>query len=90
MAKINKNRFVEEEMQVAENDLDKIRLAPLMYISRVGSLGALHLAKEGINNSIDECLNVNSPAENIYMVLDCDTNTFSVEDDGRGLPFDRM
>ena len=90
MAKLNKGKFIEEEMQVAENDLDKIRLAPLMYISRVGSLGALHLAKEGINNSIDECLNINSPGENIYMILNCDTNTFSVEDDGRGLPFDKM
>jgi DNA gyrase subunit B len=90
MAKLNKSKFIEEEMQVAENDLDKIRYSPLMYISRVGSLGAIHLAKEGINNSIDECLNENSPGENIYMVLNEDTNTFSVEDDGRGLPFDRM
>ena len=48
MAKLNKKfKFIEEEMQVAENDLDKIRYSPLMYISRVGSLGAIHLAKEG-------------------------------------------
>ena len=83
-------KFIEEEMQVAENDLDKIRFSPLMYISRVGSLGAIHLAKEGINNSIDECLNENSPGENIYMMLNEDTNTFQVEDDGRGLPFGKM
>jgi DNA gyrase/topoisomerase IV subunit B len=43
MAKTKK--FIEETMQVVENDLDKIRTSPLMYISRVGSLGALHLAK---------------------------------------------
>ena len=52
MAKTKK--FIEETMQVVENDLDKIRTSPLMYISRVGSLGALHLAKECINNN--ECL----------------------------------
>ena len=83
-------KFIEEKMQVVENDLDKIRTSPLMYISRVGSLGAIHLAKECINNNIDECLNENSPGENIYLYLNEDTNTFTSEDDGRGLPFDRM
>ena len=83
-------KFIEETMHVVENDLDKIRTSPLMYISRVGSLGALHLAKECINNNIDECLNVNSPGENIYLYLNEDTNTFTSEDDGRGLPFDKM
>jgi len=86
----NSRKFVEEEMYVAENELDKIRISPLMYISRIGSLGAIHLAKECINNSIDECLNINSPGENIYLYLNEDTNTFITEDDGRGLPFDRM
>ena len=83
-------KFIEETMHVVENDLDKIRTSPLMYISRVGSLGALHLAKECINNNIDECLNINSPGENIYLYLNEDTNTFTSEDDGRGLPFDKM
>ena len=87
---MNKKKFIEEEMQVMENDLDKIRTAPLMYISRVGSLGAIHLAKECINNSIDECLNENSPGENIYLYLNEDENKFIVEDDGRGLPFNNM
>ena len=86
----NSRKFVEEEMYVAENELDKIRISPLMYISRIGSLGAIHLAKECINNSIDECLNINSPGENLYLYLNEDTNTFITEDDGRGLPFDRM
>ena len=86
----NKSKFIEETMEVAENDLDKLRLAPLMYVSRVGELGAIHLAKECINNCIDECININSPGENIYLYLNEDTNTFVAEDDGRGLPFDKM
>ena len=83
-------KFIEEVMQVMEDDLDKIRTSPLMYISRVGSLGALHLAKECINNCIDECLNINSPGESVYLYLNEDTNIFTAEDDGRGLPFDKM
>lgn len=89
MAK-NTKKFIEETMEVMENDLDKIRAAINMYISSVGSTGALQLAKECINNSIDECLNPNSPAENIYLYLNEDENRFSCEDDGRGLPFDKM
>lgn len=85
-----KSKFIEEKIIVMENDLDKIRQSPLMYISRIGSLGAIHLAKEVINNNIDECVNVNSPGENIYLYLNEDTNTFTAEDDGRGLPFDNM
>lgn len=89
MAKNNK-KFIEEEMQVMENDLDKIRAAINMYISRTGPMGAIHLAKELINNCIDECINPNSPGENIYLYLNEDENKFTAEDDGRGLPFDRM
>lgn len=87
---MSKKKFIEEEIQVMEDDLDKIRTSPLMYISRVGSLGAIHLAKELINNNIDECLNENSPGENIYLYLNEDENKFSAEDDGRGLPFNNM
>lgn len=89
MAK-NTKKFIEETMEVMENDLDKIRTAPYMYVSRVGELGAIHLAKECINNNIDECINVNSPGEYIYLYLNEDENKFISEDDGRGLPFDRM
>lgn len=83
-------KFIEEEMQVMDNDLDKVRQSIGMYISAVGTAGAVHLTKELINNTIDECLNPNSPGENVYLYLNEDTNMFSAEDDGRGLPFDKM
>lgn len=83
-------KFIEEKMVVAENDLDKIRTAPLMYISRLGSLGAIHLGKECINNNIDECINKHSPGNKITIVLDEDKNIFTSEDNGRGLPFENM
>lgn len=87
---VKNNKFIEEEMQVMENDLDKIRAAINMYISRTGPLGAIHLSKELINNCLDECINENSPGENIYLYLNEDENKFMAEDDGRGLPFNRM
>lgn len=84
------SKFVEEKMIVAENDLDKIRTAPLMYISRLGSLGAVHLAKECINNNIDECINEHSPGNKINIIMNEDENSFVSEDNGRGLPFENM
>lgn len=88
---MSKNKkFIDDVMEVMEDDLDKIRQSPGMYISAVGSAGAVHLTKELINNTIDECLNPNSPGENVYLYLNEDTNTFTAEDDGRGLPFDKM
>ena len=84
------SKYVEEKMIVAESDLDKIRTAPLMYISRLGSLGAIHLCKECINNNIDECINIHSPGDYISIILNEDENTFTSEDNGRGLPFDKM
>ena len=50
-------KFVEDVIKSYDDDRDKIRVAPLMYISRVGSGGAVHLCKEIINNSIDELIN---------------------------------
>ena len=79
-------KFIEERMVVAENDLDKIRTAPLMYISRLGSLGAIHLGKECINNNIDECIDPESNGSNIYISYDKESDMLTCEDDGRGFP----
>lgn len=56
-----------------------------MYISYLGSAGSLHLAKELINNGIDECINKNSPGDTIDVFLDEAENTISVSDNGRGI-----
>ena len=61
-----------------------------MYISYLGSRGALHLSKELINNAIDECINRNSPGDTIEVFLDESENTITVSDNGRGIPFENM
>lgn len=81
-------KFQDDIMSWEENDIDKIKLKTGMYISYVGEKGALHLCKEVIQNAIDECANTKSPAKNIHITLDLDTDTISVEDDGRGIPED--
>lgn len=61
-----------------------------MYISQIGSAGALHLCKELINNGIDECINKNSPGDTIDIYLDEGENEITVSDNGRGIPFEDM
>ena len=73
-------------MEYIADDIAKIQMKTGMYISYVGKKGALHLAKEVIQNAIDECANPKSPAKNIEITLDTGIDTLTVEDDGRGIP----
>ncbi len=81
-----KMKFVDDKRMHIESDIEKIRTKPGMYISYLGERGALHLSKEVIQNAIDECMNPESPGNKISVVLDTDTSTLTVEDNGRGIP----
>lgn len=81
-------QFKDDRMEYIEDDISKIQLKTGMYISYVGEKGALHLAKEGIQNAIDECANPKSPAKNIKITLDVLEDSVTIEDDGRGIPED--
>ena len=52
--------IVDDVIRSFDDDRDKIRVAPLMYISRLGVRGAVHLCKEIINNNIDEAISPHS------------------------------
>lgn len=82
------NRFIDDKMDYIESDIGKIQAKTGMYISYVGEKGALHLAKEIIQNAVDEVENSKSPAKTINLKLDILSDTLSVEDDGRGIPED--
>ena len=85
-----KSKFIDDKIEHIEDDIEKIRTKTSMYISYLGSQGSLHLAKEIINNSIDECINTNSPADFIEIFLDESENTLTVSDNGRGIPPDKL
>lgn len=88
MAKIQK--YIDDVIEHKEDDIDKIKTKPLMYISYAGSKGALHLAKEIINNAIDETINPRSPGDNVSIFFDEKENKISIIDNGRGIPFDMI
>ena len=79
-----------DKIEHIENDIDKIRIKPGMYMSYVGSKGTLHLSKEIINNCIDECENKDSPGDTIEISYDIATGVFTATDNGRGIDPDGM
>lgn len=67
------------------SDIEHIRLRPGMYVGGANEKGYNHIAKEVIDNSLDECLA--GHATLVRVVLDGDHKGMSVVDDGRGIPF---
>lgn len=80
----------DDKFEKAENDIEKIQTKPSQYIGPLGSMGALHISKECVNNAIDECINKYSNGNHIEILLDENTNTLTVKDNGRGMPFNIM
>lgn len=74
------------KMYYVESDIEKIQTKTNLYLTSYGSDGAFHLAREVIQNSIDECIDKDSPGKNIYIAYDIATDTLTTEDDGRGFP----
>ena len=81
-------QFKDDEINVIERDIDKMRARPTMYISSLGSAGCLHACKELIDNSRDECLKKESPGDTIC--VDIFKDHISVHDNGRGIPTDML
>ena len=84
----------DEAFQIIEDELEQIRACLGMYISKTNTDAALHLIKEGVNNSIDECViakyKENREKFRIIVKLDEETRTIMIQDNGRGIPFDRI
>lgn len=73
-----------------DSDIKKIQTAPDMYISYSNNEGALHLAKEMINNAVDEIINPKSIGDSIDLYLDEVENKLICTDNGRGIQFDKL
>ena len=61
------------KMYYVADDIEKIQTKTNLYLTAYGKEGAFHLVREVVQNSIDE-------------VIDLETDTMIVEDDGRGFP----
>lgn len=74
------------DIEVLEG-LEPVRKRPGMYIGGTeGPHGLHHLAKEIIDNSVDEAMN--GHASEIKLILHLDRQSLTVSDNGRGIPVD--
>lgn len=79
-----------DEILDFDSDIEKIQTAPDMYISYSNNEGALHLAKECINNAVDELISPKSIGDTITLYLDEIENKLICTDNGRGIEFDKL
>ena len=85
-----KSIFKDDRIEYIEDDVEKIRRKPGMYISYQGPKGALHLVREMVNNNVDEVTNPKSPGDTVSIFFDEKNNLIESSDNGRGLPFEEV
>lgn len=69
-----------------ESDIKKIQTKTNLYIQKYGPAGAFHLAREIIQNNIDEVIDPESNGSDIYISYDILSDKLICEDNGRGFP----
>ncbi len=83
-------KYKDDSFSVIKSDIERLRKKTTMYISNKGTKGAIHLAKEVINNGIDEALSELSPCDALEIIYDENQNQLTCIDNGRGIPFDQV
>ena len=74
------------QMFYIESDIKKIQTKTNLYIQKYGPAGAFHLAREIIQNNIDECIDPESNGSVIHITYDKLSDMLTCEDNGRGFP----
>lgn len=74
------------QMMWIEDDIKKIQTKTNLYIQQYGPEGSFHLAREVIQNGIDECEDTQSPGTTVDINYDIKSDLLTVEDNGRGFP----
>ena len=77
-----------EQIKTIDDFMEAVRKTLGQYISYTGSKGWLNAGRELIQNMLDEINDPNSFADMGKVTFTEDNQSFTVEDNGRGIPFD--
>lgn len=77
----------DDKMDIITNDIERLRKRTTVYIGSLGR-GILHLVKELVANSVDECSKDISPGNTIKITIENEYVT--VSDNGRGIATDLL
>ena len=97
MSANNTNELSKEQIEYIKNYgnkivtldkmVDQIRQTKGMYIGEIGEVGILTMFREILQNSIDEVCRPLSPCNTIWVTFDQTNCSFTIEDNGTGIPF---
>lgn len=79
-------KYVDDQFDHLESDIDKIRVRHRQYISYSNEAGAKSVVDEIIFNAFDECKNPRSPGNKIKVDFDERSGFITISDNGRGIP----
>lgn len=86
MAKKKAAVYDESSIQVIKDDIKRLQERYNMYIGYSQLKAFLHLLKEILQNSLDECMVEESTGDHVLIRYDEKTKIASVIDNGRGIP----
>lgn len=82
-----------EEITTLKDFITAVRSRPGMYLTGIGNRGYLGMFREVWQNAFDELMRGaigKSPCNQVYVYFEEGSIVASVEDNGRGIPFDKM
>lgn len=79
-------KYIDDQFDHLESDIQKIRTRHRQYISYSNELGAKSVVDEMLWNAYDECKNPRSPGNKISIEFDENSGFITIEDNGRGIP----
>ena len=82
--------YTGKDIESIKNDRDRVQRRPTIYIPSTYADGAVHIAIEILDNSIDELSINDSVGNTTSMTFDTKTKEITIIDDGRGIPQDKL
>jgi len=91
MEKSITSRIVDDVFTTLRDDIEKIQKSPTLYISSRGGAGSEQLAREMVNNMVDEHLNKNTLSDGkMTIYFDGKSGMWYFTDTGRGINFNDL